>query len=243
MLVRFLRHYSQEIVRFWRQKIYPRVSPIVPLIWLVGFAIAAFALWGFAEIAEEILDQETEIIDTLILKGIYSLHTPFLTGIMLGITFLGDPVTLVILSIVFGIISIAQRQWEEVITLAIAAAGANLLNLWLKELFARSRPQLWEPILDVSYSSFPSGHAMISLVVYGVLGYWLLCRFPRRHILITTATVVLILMIGFSRLYLGVHWPTDVVAGYAAGIVWLVVSLFSLEVMARYFSFSSYPKS
>ncbi len=89
---------------------------------------------------------------------------------------------------------------------------------------------LWQRSVDVSFYSFPSGHAMVSLVIYGMLSYLLATRFHRKRKSILSVTILLIAAIGLSRLYLGVHWPTDVIAGYAAGLVWLIACIFSLEV-------------
>ncbi|MEW6497887.1 MAG: phosphatase PAP2 family protein, partial [Cyanobacteriota bacterium] len=114
--------------------------------------------------------------------------------------------------------------------LVIAAVGAAVLNNLLKILFGRARPELWERIVDVRQYSFPSGHAMISLVIFGMIGYLLSTKFPQWRGWIIGLTIVLVTGIGLSRLYLGVHWPTDIVAGYAAGLVWLFACIFSLQV-------------
>ena len=127
-----------------------------------------------------------------------------------------------------------RKHRSESITIAITGAGAVGLNMLLKQIFARDRPQLWERAVEVKFYSFPSGHAMISMVVYGLLGYFLGARFPKQRWLIYGLTVVLIAGIGLSRLYLGVHWPTDVIAGYIAGFVWLLACIFSLEVWKHF---------
>jgi undecaprenyl-diphosphatase len=202
-------------------------------MWIGGLALAILALWGFAEIAEEVLEQETQAIDTSILQTLQSLHNPVLDRVAIAVTFLGEPRLLTFVSVVFGIILLRQRHWASTITLAIVAAGGIGLNFLLKDLFARARPELWQRIVDVNYYSFPSGHAMISMVIYGFIGYWLASRYRRWRSFIAIATIVLIAAIGLSRLYLGVHWPTDVVAGYAAGLVWVLVCILSLDIMRK----------
>jgi len=87
----------------------------------------------------------------------------------------------------------------------------------LKEVFARARPELWQRVIDVRYYSFSSGHVMVSLVIYGLIGYLLANHLKQQSGWIITFTALMIVIIGFSRLYLGVHWPTDILAGYAAG--------------------------
>jgi len=123
-----------------------------------------------------------------------------------------------------------RKHRSSATTIAIAGAGGIGLNILLKQLFARARPQLWERTVDVRFYSFPSGHAMMSMVIYGLLSYFLASRFPRWRVGIFSLTLVLIAAIGFSRLYLGVHWPTDIIAGYTAGLVWLISCILSLEI-------------
>ena len=206
-----------------------RLFSLLLTIRVVGLLIAGFAIWVFAQIADEVVEKETTTTDTQILQAIRRLHTPLLDQIMVGITFLGQPSVLVVLSISLGIWLLFQRRRSEATTLAIAAIGAAGLNYWLKELFARDRPALWDRVVDVRYYSFPSGHAMVSVVMYGLIGYLIAKTFPRWRVLIFILTVSLVVAIGFSRLYLGVHWPTDIAAGYAAGLVWLIACIYTLD--------------
>ncbi|CBN57217.1 putative PAP2 superfamily protein [Kamptonema sp. PCC 6506] len=203
---------------------------LLTTIRLVGLATAAFALWGFAEIAEEVLEKETQAFDTEILLSLRSLHTPVLNQIMVGFTYLGQPSLLLVICLNLGLILLLRNHRSEALTIAIGALGAVGLNTLLKKLFARTRPQLWERIVDVRFYSFPSGHAMMSMVIYGLLGYFLASYFPRWRWLIAILTVLLVTTIGFSRMYLGVHWPTDVIAGYIAGFVWLITCIITLEI-------------
>jgi undecaprenyl-diphosphatase len=129
-----------------------------------------------------------------------------------------------------GIWLLYRGQRSEATILLIAAVGAIVLNNLLKIAFGRARPMLWERVVNVGQYSFPSGHAMISLVIFGISGYLLSSKFPQWRGWIISLTLVLVIGIGLSRLYLGVHWPTDIIAGYAAGVVWLVTCIFSLQV-------------
>lgn len=96
---------------------------------------------------------------------------------------------------------------------------------------AIDRPALWELVnSNPRTSNFPSGHAMMSLVIYGLIGYLLGKRFPQWRWWIFIGIMLLVTAIGFSRLDLGIHWPTDIVAGYAAGLIWLALSILYLEV-------------
>ncbi|MEG4394624.1 phosphatase PAP2 family protein [Microcoleus sp. BROC3] len=207
-----------------------KIRSLISIIRLAGLAVAALAMWGFATIAEEVLEKESYAFDTSILLALRKLHTPLRDQIMLGFTFLGEPKLLLVICLSLGIVLLARNHRSEAATIALTGGGAIGLNLLLKKLFARARPQLWERVVDVRFYSFPSGHAMISMVIYGLLGYFLGSRFPKQRWLIYSLTVVLIAAIGLSRLYLGVHWPTDVIAGYTAGLVWLITCILSLEI-------------
>lgn len=239
MLFKFLRQLSQRIVHFWQQNFSPKLLPLLSTIRIVGLVVAGLSLWAFAAIAQDVLEKETHTLDTSILLSIRRLHTPLWDQVMVGITFLGEPIVLLIIGFVVGIGLLIKDKKAQATTLAIAATGAVALNYLLKDLFARDRPALWERIVDVGSYSFPSGHAMISLVVYGMIGYLLAILFRRWQKSVLFLTILLINSIGLSRLYLGVHWPTDVVAGYAAGLVWLVTCILSLEVWRQRNSFGS----
>ncbi|NMG08394.1 phosphatase PAP2 family protein [Brasilonema sp. UFV-L1] len=179
-------------------------------------------------------------LDERILLAIQKLHTPLLDRIMLGITFLGDPTFLLLICLGLGTGLLRYKRRTQATTLSIAAIGAVSLNCFLKLLFGRARPDLWDWIINVGHHSFPSGHAMVSMVIYGFLGYILAKEFPKWRGRIFALTVVLIVAIGFSRLYLGVHWPTDVVAGYAVGLVWLLACIKRLELREKYHSSAIY---
>jgi undecaprenyl-diphosphatase len=178
-------------------------------------------------------------LDEVILLTIQKLHTPLLDRIMLGITFLGEPLVLLLVCLGLATRSAYNQRPGEATTLGLAAVGAIGLNIFLKELFRRARPVLWDHLVNVRHYSFPSGHAMASMVIYGFIGYTLAKQFPQHRRLIFAGTAALILAIGLTRLYLGVHWPTDVVAGYAVGLVWLAACIQRIET-GKKFSLVSY---
>lgn len=211
-----------------------KIRSLISIIRLGGLAVAALAMWGFATIAQEVWEKETYAFDTSILLYLRSLHDPLRDRVMLAFTFFGEPNLLLALSVSLGIILWVRKHRSEATTIAVTGAGALGLNILLKQLFARARPQLWERTVDVRFYSFPSGHAMISMVIYGLLGYLLGSRFPKQRWWIYSLTVILVAVIGLSRLYLGVHWPTDIIAGYTAGLVWLIACIYSLEVWKQF---------
>ncbi|AFY47582.1 membrane-associated phospholipid phosphatase [Nostoc sp. PCC 7524] len=172
--------------------------------------------------------------DESILLGIQKLHTPLLDTIMKGITALGEPLVFGSICSALGINLWYNQRRREATTLGMATVGAVGLNLLFKELFRRARPALWDYIVNAVHYSFPSGHAMVSTAIYGCIGYILAKEFPQWRKQILGSITVLIWAIGLSRLYLGVHWPTDVLAGYAAGILWLIACILYLEWKQKY---------
>ena len=171
-------NYTNKLIQGWKEQVTPRLSPLLSLIWVGGFAIAAFLIWIFLQIADKVVAEETATFDTEILQSIYSIHTPLLNKIMAGITYLGNGSILIDLSCFVGIILLTQRRFINAFTLVIVASGGIGLNLWLKTLYGRVRPALWERIVEANSFSFPSGHAMVSLVIYGFIGYLLIVKFP-----------------------------------------------------------------
>lgn len=225
-----MNQFVKWLLRVWRQRVGQRILPLITTVRVLGLVLAALALWGFYQIADEVLEKETQAFDTQVLLTIAQWHRPWLDRCMVLVTDLGQPTILVIASLLLSGLLLWRQRRSETMALAVAAFGAVLLNTLLKNLFTRDRPELWQHIVDVQFYSFPSGHAMVSMVVFGMIGYLLARQLRRWRSWIAGWTVLLIAAIGFSRLYLGVHWPTDIVAGYAAGFVWLETCILSLEI-------------
>ncbi|MDZ8087300.1 MAG: phosphatase PAP2 family protein [Nostoc sp. DedQUE12b] len=199
-------------------------SQLIPVLGAVGALVCATGLLYAYN------------LDEAILLLIQKLHTPLRDRIMISITFLGDPVVMLLSSLGLAISPLYYNRRREATILGIAGVGAILLNCLMKLLFGRARPALWKHIINVGQHSFPSGHAMVSIVIYGFIGYILAKQLPQWRFWIYALTVVLIAAIGFSRLYLGVHWLTDVTAGYAAGLLWLIFCILSLEATRKQLS-------
>ncbi|MBD1807722.1 phosphatase PAP2 family protein [Microcoleus sp. FACHB-SPT15] len=234
---------SRELILALPSRVREHLLPLLLTIRVAGFLLAALGLWLFSAIADEILDKESFTFDKEILLTLRELHTPVLDKVMLGFTFLGEPVILLIVCLVIGTWLLTRGQRSQATILIIAASGAVALNTLLKVLFGRARPMLWERVVDVGQYSFPSGHAMISMVIFGIIGYLVSSKFPLWRIGIISLTILLVTGIGLSRLYLGVHWPTDIIAGYAAGLVWLITCIFSLQVWQERRAVAQKPES
>lgn len=146
----------------------------------------------------------------------------WLENIFRDLTVLGGATVLALMTVaVTGFLLVEEKRGAALFVLA-AVAGGTVLSTILKLAIARSRPDIVPHLVDVHTASFPSGHAMLAAVVYLTLG-GLLSRLerPRRvKIYVLSVAVILTVLIGLSRVYLGVHWPTDVIAGWCAGAAW-----------------------
>lgn len=195
-----------------------------PVLYIVGtLLISAMMLTAFVELAwETMFQQTTDVFDMVMIWLTRYFASPRVDQVMIFITDLGygKPYFLIVSAIFLLILYL--KRWREAAGLAICLAGGAVLNLLLKNLFERARPELFRLVEATGYS-FPSGHAMVSLCFYGMAAF-LLARGLKRwqgRVLVISAAGLLIAAIGVSRVYLGVHYPTDIAAGYAAGSMWL----------------------
>ncbi len=218
----------------------PRVRPlsawlalarteITPLALLLGAAVLALGFW---HIAEEMTEGDTHRIDLAILYALRQpgapaqpIGPPWLTLAAVDLTSLGSIAVLgVILLLVCGLF-LSLRRWRETVVLVLASAGGLALSDGLKLAFGRERPPQALHVVQVINASFPSGHAMLSAVAYLTLGALAAHFATRRRVKIyaLTAAMILTLAVGSSRVYLGVHWPSDVLAGWCVGAAWAMV--------------------
>jgi len=196
---------------------------------LVGIGVCLL-LWGFLALASEVMEGDTTALDTTILRALRKADDPsrtigprWLQGAVLDLTAIGGPTVLwlVVLSVV-GFLLLQARYRTAIVVMATAASG-EILNVVLKNLFLRPRPDVVPHLRDVSGTmSFPSGHAMESAIIYLTLGAMLMQFAERRvtKIYCIGLAVFLTLLVGVTRVFLGVHYPTDVVAGWMFGFFW-----------------------
>lgn len=152
--------------------------------------------------------------------------TPPITDIMAVISFLGAPTSLTIAALAGGAVLLWLRRSGEAAVLAGVVAGGNLLNVALKHLIQRGRPVFDDPIFSLPTYSFPSGHAMAATVFYGLLAIHASRAAGHRHSvkLAVGAAVAMIVLVCTSRIYLGLHYLSDVLAGVSEGVAWLALS-------------------
>ena len=202
-----------------------------------AFFLALGAVWAFVLLAEEVLEGETQRLDEAVLTWVEGHRTDALDKVALEITALGNFATLAVLVLAASLFLWLSRHRLSVGLLMIAVAGGGVLNWLLKEQFDRPRPTVVEWGTEVVSPSFPSGHAMASAVAYATVAYLGGRLEPTRTLRWTTwaFAALLILAIGGSRVYLGVHYPSDVVAGFIAGLAWTAFAISGLTAI-RYFS-------
>ncbi len=201
----------------------------------IGFGAIVFGAWGFAEIAEALHAQAAlGAADELITQGVRSVPMPVLQFFAV-VTRFGDVATMTALCIVVAAVLVLLRRRWLAFAWVFACAGNGLLNLTLKQVFERVRPLHDDGLVLAHGFSFPSGHSSGAVVGYGMLAY-VATRFapPRWHLAIWIAALLLALSIGASRMFLRVHFASDVLAGFASGSAWLAVSIASI-VLGRWY--------
>jgi undecaprenyl-diphosphatase len=205
----------------------------------IALGIIAAGIWIFAEIADEVIEGETHTFDEKILL---SMRNPWDSTDPRGpkwieemgrdFTALGGMGVLIVLTLAVCGGLLLQRKYHAMYLVFFAIVGGLILSLILKQQFERPRPDLVPHGSYVFTTSFPSGHSMLSAVTYLTLAA-LLARFNSRmtfKVYIMLVALFITLLVGVSRVYLGVHWPTDVLAGWAAGAAWATIC----SLTARY---------
>jgi membrane-associated phospholipid phosphatase len=207
------------------------VYTAVGIFLIAGVLVAIAGTVGFAKLAEIVREGYTQQFDTAVLHWLGAHHTPMLTTIMTEVTPLGTGiVVLVVVGVTSAFLWHTEHKHSARMLLA-ATAGNILLNNGLKLLFDRERPAVFEWGTHAASSSFPSGHAMSATVVFGTVAY-LLARL-QKHVWSRAITlllaVVMIALICLTRLYLGVHYPSDVLGGIVVGLAWSGFCMATLE--------------
>jgi undecaprenyl-diphosphatase len=199
---------------------------------IVGFTLAVIMLGVFAKLSNDLLHEQLEQFDMVVGEFIRGFHSEILTQIFIFVTDLGDTYTYIVIVLILLFVLIRYlKQYIESFFLLIAVLGSWGLNELLKGIFQRARPEI-EHLVEQGGYSFPSGHAMVSFATYGMIAYivWKAMKGKNRTAwIVIILTVLLILLIGISRIYLGVHYPSDVVAGFSAGALWLITCVIGLR--------------
>jgi membrane-associated phospholipid phosphatase len=192
----------------------------------VGVVLAGVVAWFFLELLIEVASGSPITgADRRIINLVATLRTPGLDRIMLFVTFLGNGQTIIVVAAGAILIALLARRYERAVLILLSLVGSSLFFSVIKLLVGRPRPPLEDARIVQGGFSFPSGHAAVSATFYGTIAYILIRQVSSEvfKIIVGLIAALLVLAIGLSRVYLGVHYPSDVVAGWIAGGFWLVL--------------------
>lgn len=202
---------------------------------LLGLIAAIGMLIFFGWLTDEVLEGDSRQFDETTRAAVHQLASPLLTIIMRGLSFIGSTLALAVAT-TFVIVGLARKKLgHEAKLFAITMVGAALLNMTLKLTFKRARPVPFFDLTPPETYSFPSGHSLTSAVFFGALAAILTARIKSRRVrvIVWIVCTAMFLLIGFSRIYLGVHHTTDVIAGFSAALIWILVVRFVEMELAR----------
>jgi undecaprenyl-diphosphatase len=209
----------------------------VALILIVGAAVTLWSADGFLDLAELLRDNSPELtrIDREVHDGIVAYRSAGWTTFFETAADVGSPVGLGAIVLIVAVVLVVKRRFRWLLYLAVTAGGGGLLNLALKEYFARQRPDLTIALRGAHGYSFPSGHAMGSMIAFSALAYLAFRAFPTWNLkaLAIAVAATSILSVSASRIYLGVHWTSDVGAGLAAGALWTATTTVAYELFRQ----------
>jgi undecaprenyl-diphosphatase len=210
-----------------------RQLAVLGLALAVGFALGLAALCLFAALSFQILHKQTDLLDLAVLAWLQQFRSPVLDVAARSASLMGSEI-LAILAVVLVVAFGLRGRWGAALGLMVAAAGAQILNDVLKHAFQRVRPAPVVGMIAMQAFSYPSGHAMVSAAFYTFVGYlaWRVLHGWVRWACMLILLLV-ILAVGLSRLYLGVHYLTDVIAGYLAGFLWAEAVILGGRMLAR----------
>jgi membrane-associated phospholipid phosphatase len=207
--------------------------PLTLIPTLIAFSTAACVFLAIALAID--LSAAVTALDANVEMWLHIRATPLVSNAMATVSFLGAPTTLTIVAVAGSLLLLYQRRRAEAATLSTVVLGGNFLNFCLKHLIQRGRPVFDDPIFSLPTYSFPSGHAMASTVFYGLLAIYASVNARQRYAVYVAiaAAVFMVVLVSFSRIYLGLHYLSDVMGGIAEGIAWLALSYTVLHYIRR----------
>lgn len=212
------------------------VLPLVTVWGITGLFFSSACLYIVIRLSSDLMEKRHFLFDQKVIDTVKLYASPAMDRFMLFITEMGSTFMLGLLLVTSMIwLFVKRKNLWGMLFYFITVAGGGLLNLWLKSFFERDRPNV-NRLIEADGFSFPSGHSMGSMTYYGFLGY-LVIRSKHKPLSKLVWVILfgfVILLIGISRIYLGVHYPSDVLAGYMAGSVWLVLCISLLEIVNLY---------
>jgi undecaprenyl-diphosphatase len=204
-----------------------RLGQLSPRTIFLSFSLgaAALAIGTFIRITQELLEKEVDAVDRALLLKVVAARIHLLNVVMVDMTALGSATLVAFFSLVALAVFAAMRAWANALQLASASAGSLLLTVVTKSFIERARPQGVPRLVEASGYSYPSGHSLSSAALYLtiallIVGY---VRSHRARVAVIVGSLALISTVAFSRVYLGVHYPSDVTSGVCVGVAWALL--------------------
>jgi membrane-associated phospholipid phosphatase len=222
----FLRRRLEPQSAFLRARL--STSGYLGLRFTAGVGILLVATWLFSCIAYAVMTGDSiTLVDEHVAQWLHGQATPVLTQVMRTVSKLHNTMAMIIMTLVFAAVLIAKRHWWWLVSLILAVPGGMLLNVSLKHAFQRARPSFDLPLVSLHTYSFPSGHTVTSTLFYGILAAFIISATTSRtaRVWAVLAAFSMVILVAFSRLYLGAHYLSDVLAAMAVGLAWLALCL------------------
>jgi membrane-associated phospholipid phosphatase len=202
---------------------------------LLGLVAAIGALIFFSWLTDQVFEGDALQFDEATRAAVHTLASPLMTAVMRFLSFVGSSIILTIGTAIVVIWFATKRWGREAKLFAVTMIGAALLNITLKLTFKRARPTPFFDLTPPETYSFPSGHSLASACFFGALAAILTARIRRKRVrtIVWIVCTLMFLSIGFSRIYLGVHHTTDVIAGFSAALIWILMVRFVEIQLAR----------
>ncbi len=236
--VPFVRNFPNShpgLVAFVKERLSPEGYLGIHLT--AGLIISAIFVWIFGGITEDVLTGDPLVaVDHWVLGRVHYLQSPVATAFMTVCTALGGTRWMTAVGLIVVIYLIAKKRFDDLLTYLTAMVGGSVLVFILKTVVHRVRPRTGITLVQIGGWSFPSGHAMMSIIFYGMLVYFLVRNIEswKLKVLSVSCAGFIVFMIGLSRIYLEVHYVSDVLAGYAGGIFWLTMAITGLEAYKKF---------
>lgn len=201
----------------------------------MGMVAVLLAVFVFADIAEDVLTNDDLVMfDQHVLQWLHAHATPARTAFFFFVTTWHNTLGIVLMTGLLALWMAARKQGDWVVRLLLSVPLGMLLNFLLKNIFQRERPGFDQPIVTLVSYSFPSGHTAAATLFYGVLGAWLLTQLRRRWWApVVLLAAAMVLLVALSRVYLGVHYPSDVFAAMASSTAWLAITFTGITTWRR----------
>jgi membrane protein DedA with SNARE-associated domain/membrane-associated phospholipid phosphatase len=233
--VRDFRDRHPGAVAFIRERLSP--GGYLGIHLTAGMILSVVFIWIFGGITEDVLTGDPLVsVDRWVLEQVHYFRTPLVTAFMSAFTALGGTRILSAGSLIVAIYLIFKKRFDDLVIYFMAILGGSFLVFVLKTAVHRVRPHIGISLIQIGGWSFPSGHAMMSILFYGMLAYLLIRGMQSWKLKILAASAVgfVTFLIGFSRIYLQVHYLSDVLAGYAGGLFWLTISITGSEAYKKF---------